>query len=97
MSISSVSDATSRICGHLTAVLCGVHAIIKTFKHRKRKLTASFRNKKQNPANKILYKCLHRDVYDDVMSEETAPEIQRTNLAKVVLYLKTMAVHDVIR
>ena len=40
---------------------------------------------------------LHRDVYDDVMSEETTPEIQRTNLAKVVLYLKTMAIGDVIR
>jgi HrpA-like RNA helicase len=40
---------------------------------------------------------LHRDVYDDVMSAETAPDIQRTNLAKVVLYLKTMGIHDVIR
>ena len=40
---------------------------------------------------------LPRDVYDDVMCEETTPEIQRTNLAKVVLYLKSMAIDDVIR
>ncbi|CAB4031681.1 probable ATP-dependent RNA helicase DHX40, partial [Paramuricea clavata] len=45
----------------------------------------------------ICYRLYTRDVYDDVMSAETAPEIQRTNLAKVVLYLKTMGIHDVIR
>ena len=38
-----------------------------------------------------------REVHDDVMEQETAPEIQRTNLAKVVLYLKTMNISDVLR
>lgn len=38
-----------------------------------------------------------REVFDEVMEEETVPEIQRTNLTKVVLHLKTMGVNDVLR
>lgn len=38
-----------------------------------------------------------RGVFDNMMEEETAPEIQRTNLTKVVLHLKTMGIDDVLR
>lgn len=38
-----------------------------------------------------------RELFDEVMEEETVPEIQRTNLTKVVLHLKTMGVNDVLR
>ena len=50
-----------------------------------------------NVSLEVTIESFYRDVHDDVMSEETAPEIQRTNLAKVVLYLKALGVHDVIR
>jgi HrpA-like RNA helicase len=30
------------------------------------------------------------------MMEETVPEIQRTNLANIVLYLKALGIHDAI-
>ncbi|XP_067044584.1 probable ATP-dependent RNA helicase DHX40 isoform X2 [Acropora muricata] len=36
------------------------------------------------------------DVYETAMTEETVPEIQRTSLAHVILYLKSMGIHDVL-
>ena len=37
-----------------------------------------------------------REVYEMAMTEETIPEIQRTSLGHVILYLKTMGIHDVL-
>ena len=45
----------------------------------------------------IRNKCIFREVFDEVMLEETIPEIQRTNLTKVVLHLKKMEIRDVFR
>jgi len=42
----------------------------------------------------FIYFC--REVYEAAMTEETVPEIQRTSLGHVVLYLKTMGIHDVL-
>lgn len=39
---------------------------------------------------------LFREVYDTAMTEETIPEIQRTSLGHVILYLKSMGIHDVL-
>ena len=36
-------------------------------------------------------------VYNECMDENTVPEIQRTNLTSVVLSLKCLGVHDVLR
>ena len=42
----------------------------------------------------LIYLC--REVYEAAMTEETVPEIQRTSLGHVILYLKTMGIHDVL-
>ena len=44
----------------------------------------------------FLFCCYFREVYDTAMMEETIPEIQRTSLGHVILYLKSMGIHDVL-